>query len=378
MQFNSIPVYNHPSSAMAYAFDNAYLLPTTNHLMAIPEAPLQPMTAMYVKNEKTKRKQVKNACVNCQKACKKCDDGRPCQRCVKLGLTLTCSNSERKERKKGMKRGPYKKRQRQSSYTSQFDQDSCVANEWQPNSLYTPPQVQRREPKQEPTTHWLEDQQHRVYSMSSEESALAHALPMLDTGYVQPMSCTTPSLAQSSPLSSSTSSDEAYNAFAESSSPVSFAFSQRGMEAHHVTSALPTEGWWPQNPAAYLSQHQSALELNDPSLYTLPLDAFNIPMGNTPCTFSFSNNVSAMTKENNNYPTMTQPIYYAPPPSQTSHHHHYQQQPSMKRSAPPMMEDPHFWLNESTTANSKFMDKTPVADPLYNPALWQNFMATRL
>ncbi|KAG2206256.1 hypothetical protein INT47_007269 [Mucor saturninus] len=61
--------------------------------------------------EKSKRKQVKNACVNCQKACKKCDDGRPCKRCVKLGLTSTCRDSDRKERKKGVKRGPYKKRQ---------------------------------------------------------------------------------------------------------------------------------------------------------------------------------------------------------------------------------------------------------------------------
>lgn len=49
--------------------------------------------------------------VNCQKACKKCDDGRPCKRCVKLGLTATCRDSDRKERKKGVKRGPYKKRQ---------------------------------------------------------------------------------------------------------------------------------------------------------------------------------------------------------------------------------------------------------------------------
>ncbi|KAI9321248.1 hypothetical protein BX666DRAFT_1874548 [Dichotomocladium elegans] len=49
--------------------------------------------------------------LNCQKACKKCDDGRPCQRCIKLGLTETCTNSPRKERRKGVKRGPYKKRQ---------------------------------------------------------------------------------------------------------------------------------------------------------------------------------------------------------------------------------------------------------------------------
>lgn len=56
--------------------------------------------------------------VNCQKACKKCDDGRPCQRCIKLGLTATCVNSPRKERKKGVKRGPYKKRQQATAQQS--------------------------------------------------------------------------------------------------------------------------------------------------------------------------------------------------------------------------------------------------------------------
>lgn len=71
----------------------------------------------------TKRKQVKNACgiifwleglyqlyyflVNCQKACKKCDDQRPCERCKKYGLDDTCRDSARKERKKGVRRGPY-------------------------------------------------------------------------------------------------------------------------------------------------------------------------------------------------------------------------------------------------------------------------------
>ncbi|RCH77887.1 hypothetical protein CU098_005498, partial [Rhizopus stolonifer] len=49
---------------------------------------------------------------NCQKACKKCDDARPCPRCVKYGINDTCVNSVRKERKKGIKRGPYKRRQK--------------------------------------------------------------------------------------------------------------------------------------------------------------------------------------------------------------------------------------------------------------------------
>lgn len=59
---------------------------------------------------RTKRRQVKNACTNCQKACKKCDDARPCLRCVTYGLQDECVDSQRKERQKGIKRGPYKKR----------------------------------------------------------------------------------------------------------------------------------------------------------------------------------------------------------------------------------------------------------------------------
>lgn len=59
---------------------------------------------------RSKRRQVKNACTNCQKACKKCDDARPCLRCVKYGIAEECIDSQRKERKKGIKRGPYKKR----------------------------------------------------------------------------------------------------------------------------------------------------------------------------------------------------------------------------------------------------------------------------
>jgi hypothetical protein len=68
---------------------------------------------------RSKRRQVKNACTNCQKACKKCDDARPCLRCVKYGIAEECIDSQRRERKKGVKRGPYKKRDgkgRQSQY----------------------------------------------------------------------------------------------------------------------------------------------------------------------------------------------------------------------------------------------------------------------
>lgn len=65
---------------------------------------------------RSKRRQVKNACTNCQKACKKCDDARPCLRCVKYGIAEECIDSHRKERKKGVKRGPYKKRDGKSQF----------------------------------------------------------------------------------------------------------------------------------------------------------------------------------------------------------------------------------------------------------------------
>lgn len=41
--------------------------------------------------------------VNCKKSCKKCDDERPCQRCIRLNIAETCRDSIRKERKLGKK-----------------------------------------------------------------------------------------------------------------------------------------------------------------------------------------------------------------------------------------------------------------------------------
>lgn len=64
---------------------------------------------------KPKRKQVKMACTNCASACKKCDDGRPCQRCIRSNLASTCKDGVRKERKRGIKRGPYKRRNKPPS-----------------------------------------------------------------------------------------------------------------------------------------------------------------------------------------------------------------------------------------------------------------------
>ncbi|OCF53964.1 hypothetical protein L486_08539 [Kwoniella mangroviensis CBS 10435] len=63
-----------------------------------------------------KRIQVRIACTHCQKACKKCSNTRPCERCVKYGLT-DCVDSTRKSRKTGIKRGPYKRRSSKYSAT---------------------------------------------------------------------------------------------------------------------------------------------------------------------------------------------------------------------------------------------------------------------
>ncbi|TFL01672.1 hypothetical protein BDV98DRAFT_604360 [Pterulicium gracile] len=62
-----------------------------------------------------KRKQVKTACTNCATACKRCDSTRPCERCEKYGIAPTCVDGQRKERQKGVKRGPYKRKNKASS-----------------------------------------------------------------------------------------------------------------------------------------------------------------------------------------------------------------------------------------------------------------------
>ncbi|KIM49023.1 hypothetical protein M413DRAFT_40683, partial [Hebeloma cylindrosporum] len=84
---------------------------------------------------RSKRRQVKNACTHCQKACKKCDDARPCLRCVKYGISEECVDSQRKERKKGIKRGPYKKRDGKGSIVDHVD----VPQQGMPVSHNIPP-----------------------------------------------------------------------------------------------------------------------------------------------------------------------------------------------------------------------------------------------
>ncbi|GBC11235.1 uncharacterized protein OCT59_025623 [Rhizophagus irregularis] len=77
------------------------------------EVQSQPSLIWPTTERTTKREQVKCACVNCQKSRKKCDDKRPCQRCIDLNITETCKDSARKARR-ATKRGPYKHRVQQN------------------------------------------------------------------------------------------------------------------------------------------------------------------------------------------------------------------------------------------------------------------------
>ncbi|KAI8093666.1 uncharacterized protein BX664DRAFT_330278 [Halteromyces radiatus] len=76
--------------------------------------------------------------VNCQKACKKCDEGRACQRCLKLGIADTCVDSPRKERLKGVKRGPYKKRQKQQNGIKDQTENKAIQQPYESAVVWDP------------------------------------------------------------------------------------------------------------------------------------------------------------------------------------------------------------------------------------------------
>ncbi|KAG6333196.1 hypothetical protein ID866_5893 [Astraeus odoratus] len=90
--------------------------------------------------QRPKRKQVKMAaniatlpkCTNCASACKRCDEARPCERCVKYGIQETCVDGVRKERQKGIKRGPYKRKNKNSNTEASFTATNGE-QEWQAN-----------------------------------------------------------------------------------------------------------------------------------------------------------------------------------------------------------------------------------------------------
>ncbi|KAK7462846.1 hypothetical protein VKT23_007422 [Stygiomarasmius scandens] len=86
-----------------------------------------------------KRKQVKMACTNCAAACKRCDNARPCERCQKYGITDSCVDGQRKERKKGIKRGPYKRKNKQTSDSANGSDNNPQSGEGEPSSTASTP-----------------------------------------------------------------------------------------------------------------------------------------------------------------------------------------------------------------------------------------------
>ncbi|KAJ6513385.1 hypothetical protein C8R45DRAFT_345398 [Mycena sanguinolenta] len=108
----SLHIEIHPYGPMASSGGSDDTLHSpTNHSFPPPAMPVY-MYPLYSTSQtvRSKRTQVKIACTKCKKSCKKCDPARPCLRCVKYGFAAECVDSKRKVREKGLKRGPYKKR----------------------------------------------------------------------------------------------------------------------------------------------------------------------------------------------------------------------------------------------------------------------------
>ncbi|KZT24863.1 hypothetical protein NEOLEDRAFT_1156614 [Neolentinus lepideus HHB14362 ss-1] len=109
------PDGTHDPNAPPAPFMLQFAPPPPGYVYALPPGyyPPPPMgMPMPPVITKPKRKQVKMACTNCAAACKRCDENRPCDRCQKYGITDTCVDGVRKERKKGVKRGPYKRKRK--------------------------------------------------------------------------------------------------------------------------------------------------------------------------------------------------------------------------------------------------------------------------
>ncbi|KAF7730040.1 hypothetical protein EC973_002985 [Apophysomyces ossiformis] len=242
------------------------------------------------KAEKPKRKQVKNACVNCQKACKKCDDGRPCQRCIKLGLTATCTNSARKERKKGVKRGPYKKRQRQTQEIQVYSSDEWQMKHSRKNSDQLSLPYSFDESSSLSTgshSHWGSSSNTAVATCNNNNSSSSNkedntsfiSQPILDPSYTQPVPMTTPPLVQSSSPLSSTQSDDIY--YTTTTAPSTSPFATTHLQ----------DGWWEDQLLHHHHQQQS---------HTMHPSA--------PITMSLQNDMASMM-----YPTESVPM----------NHHHF-------------------------------------------------------
>lgn len=82
----------------------------------------------------TRRSQVKVACVACRKACKKCDEVRPCTRCSNAGLGSQCVDAPRRDRKKYKKKSDMPQAR---SVHEQFDKSTARSNNM--NIMIPPP-----------------------------------------------------------------------------------------------------------------------------------------------------------------------------------------------------------------------------------------------
>ncbi|KAJ3235142.1 hypothetical protein HDU81_000809 [Chytriomyces hyalinus] len=69
-----------------------------------------------------RRKQCRSACVHCKRSNKKCEDVRPCLRCVQNGMEDSCQDAPRKARHGQRGRGPYRRKEE----TIEFDYSSTV------------------------------------------------------------------------------------------------------------------------------------------------------------------------------------------------------------------------------------------------------------
>ncbi|WVQ80113.1 hypothetical protein IAT38_002214 [Cryptococcus sp. DSM 104549] len=117
-----------------------------------------------------KRAQVRVACTHCQKACKKCSNTRPCERCTKYGLK-DCIDSTRKPRKTGIKRGPYKRRA--SKYVSSQEPESyALATLSHPYTVPHPHRPQHNQ-AQPPANHGL-NHNHTHGHVNGNANANAH------------------------------------------------------------------------------------------------------------------------------------------------------------------------------------------------------------
>ncbi|CAO3592355.1 unnamed protein product [Absidia cylindrospora] len=180
MQNNNQPIYATLDNQVPTPIDSFYAIAEPSSVVYSDDQPSSTKSRTSRSSKKTKiskRKQVKNACINCQKACKKCDEGRACQRCVKLGIADSCVDSPRKERLKGVKRGPYKKRQRQNDELNQiiahgqeipFEYDQAII--WDnstPVIHRQQKQQQQSQSQSQPQPYYQQDQHQGQASISS-------------------------------------------------------------------------------------------------------------------------------------------------------------------------------------------------------------------